>query len=52
MTSSDHISVKQYSDGVTLIDAGFVREHLAATWWRLVQGSFLSRWAPIQAHRA
>jgi len=30
MTSSDQISVKQYSDGVTLIDAGFVREHLAA----------------------
>ena len=30
MTAKDHISVTQYADGVTIIDAGFVREHMAA----------------------
>jgi glyoxylase-like metal-dependent hydrolase (beta-lactamase superfamily II) len=30
MTTNDHISVKQYAYGVSVIDAGFVREHMAA----------------------
>ena len=30
MTISDHISIKQYAGGVSVIDAGFVREHMAA----------------------
>ena len=30
MTAKNHISVKEYSHGVTVIDAGFHREHMAA----------------------
>lgn len=30
MSTNDHISVKQYAHGVSVIDAGFVREHMAA----------------------
>lgn len=30
MVANDHISIKEYADGVTVIDAGFHREHMAA----------------------
>ena len=30
MTANDHISVKEYPGGVNVIDAGYVREHMAA----------------------
>ena len=30
MTTNDYISVKEYAHGVVVIDAGFVREHMAA----------------------
>jgi len=30
MTANDHISVKEYPGGITVIDSGFVREHMTA----------------------